>query len=82
MKTKKTACPHCGSSDPKFQESNGERPTSRDYTLLCVARVKPADWSFSHEPTPEEIGPDGKVTCGMQWEPNDGYYDDDAEVVS
>lgn len=63
-------CPHCGNTDPAFIESNGEPRSSSDLTLLCVARVKPDEWSFDTKPEPDQIGVDGLVPCGMQWEPN------------
>lgn len=68
-------CPHCGNTDPAFLQSNlepeGIHSRSRDLTILCVARVKPNEWSFDHvEPGPDDIGPDGLVACGMQWDPN------------
>lgn len=63
-------CPHCGNRDPKFLQDNGERPSSPDLTMLCVAPVAPADWSFDTKPTAEDIGTDGRVPCGMQWDPN------------
>ena len=66
-------CPHCGNFDQGLIQSNGEPATSPDLTLLCVARVVPAAWSFDHaHPAPDQIGPDGRVACGMQWEPNAG----------
>jgi hypothetical protein len=68
-------CPHCGNTDRAFIEDNGEPPTSRDLTLLCLARVKPEAWSFDHrEPAAEDIGPDGLVACGMQWDANADRY--------
>jgi len=64
-------CPNCGNRDPKLIEDNG--PRSRrddDYTLLCVARVKLGDDAFGGEANPPlDVGPDGLVTCGMQWSP-------------
>lgn len=64
-------CPHCGNRDEKYIQSNGERATSPDLTLLCIARVKPEEWSFTDPPEADQIGADGLVPCGMQWEPND-----------
>lgn len=63
-------CPHCGNTDSRFIQDNGDSPRSPDLTLLCVARVKPADWSFVEMPEPDQIGDDGLTACGMQWEPN------------
>jgi hypothetical protein len=52
-------------------EGNGEPPSSPDLTLLCVARVKPSEWSFDHvAPFPEDHDAAGLVPCGMQWDPN------------
>lgn len=65
-------CPHCGNTDASTIQDNGDRPTSLDLTLLCVARVKPDEWSFDQTPDPDMIGADGLVPCGMQWEPNRG----------
>jgi len=70
---KRRSCPHCGNHDPRLLQDNGEEPSSPDLTLLCVARVKPAEWSFDHvKPTVEDIGADGLVPCGMQWDANMG----------
>lgn len=64
-------CPHCGNRDPNFIQSNGERASSPDLTLLCVARVKPEAWSFDHvKPEPDQLDAEGLVPCGMQWSPN------------
>lgn len=65
-------CPHCGNTDCKYIETNGDPAKSPDLTLLCVARVAPDDWSFGRElpPLPEDYDADGRVPCGMQWEPN------------
>ena len=64
-------CPHCGNTDPKHIQDNGEQPSSSDLTLLCVARVKPSEWSFDPvAPIPEDYDADGLVPCGMQWDPN------------
>ena len=64
-------CPHCGNSDPRLIQDNGERPSSPDLTLLCVARVPPEAWSFDHvKPSPSDFDAAGLVPCGMQWEPN------------
>jgi hypothetical protein len=70
--TKKHTCPHCGNRDPEFIEDNGAGTRDADYTLLCVARVAPGEDSFGGDANPPlEVGPDGKVTCGMQWCPNE-----------
>lgn len=66
----KKKCPHCGNKDAKLIQSNGEQDSSPDLTLLCVARVKPAEWSFSDPPEPDMVDAAGLVPCGMQWEPN------------
>jgi hypothetical protein len=64
-------CPHCGNTDLKYIQDNGEAATSPDLALLCVARVKPSEWSFSHvAPLPEDYDAKGLVACGMQWDPN------------
>jgi hypothetical protein len=64
-------CPHCGNRDPRFIEDNGCKPSDSLYTLLCVARVAPGEDAFDGGANPAlEIGADGKVVCGMQWEPN------------
>jgi hypothetical protein len=66
-------CPHCGNTDQATIESNGVSSEDVDYTLLCVARVKPADRSWGHvEPAPDQTNEDGLVECGYQWSPNDG----------
>jgi hypothetical protein len=66
-------CPNCGNRNAATIQDNGLRPRNALYTLLCVARVAPGDDAFGGEANPPlEIGPDGKVTCGMQWEPNGG----------
>lgn len=66
----KPRCPHCGNQSPKLIQDNGEKPTSPDLTLLCMASVAPKDWAFTEEPDADQIGEDGKVPCGMQWDPN------------
>lgn len=68
----KRSCPHCGNSNSKFIQNNGEGPSSPDLTLLCVARVLPADWSFGVElpPLSDDYDSQGLVPCGMQWDPN------------
>lgn len=64
-------CPHCGNADGKYIETNGEPARSPDLTLLCVARVPAGEWSFDHvDPLPEDLDAQGRVPCGMQWEPN------------
>ena len=86
----KYTCPHCGFAGllDAF-ECNGLRAGAYDFTLLCVNRVKPADWAFDHvKPAPDQIGSDGLVSCGMQFCPNvepdapaladgSGYSDED-----
>ena len=68
---KRAKCPHCGNTDSKHIQTNGEAATSPDLTLLCVARVKPCAWSFDHvAPQPEDFDADGNVPCGMQWDAN------------
>lgn len=77
----RSTCPHCGNRDPRFllgdgrrhdREDNGERPSHYDYTVLCVAPVPAAEWSFGADesPYPDQIAADGTVPCGMQWDPN------------
>ena len=65
-------CPHCGNTDRKFIQDNGESGLSSDLTLLCVARVPAAEWSFGTElpPLPEDYDAQGLVPCGMQWDPH------------
>ena len=60
-------CPHCGNRDPKLIEDNGERPSSPDLTLLCVAPIAPEDSTFDWLPLNQR-----PATCGMQWDPNQG----------
>ncbi len=67
---KKTTCPHCDNQDSDTIESNGSH--GEDLTYLCVARVKPAERSWTHvEPEADEIDSAGMVACGMQWSPNE-----------
>ena len=67
----KRRCPHCGNINQKHIQNYGERPSSPDLTLLCVAPVAPNEWSFDHvAPTPEFYDANGQVPCGMQWDPN------------
>lgn len=68
--SKRRRCPHCGNTDRKHIQSNGERPSSLDLTLLCVAPVAPSEWSFDVAPSPEFYDANGLVPCGMQWDPN------------
>ncbi len=64
----KSTCPNCGNTNSDTIEDNGLKPTSSEYTLLCIARVKPADWAFKHTmPDPDQLDADGNVACGMQW---------------
>lgn len=66
---KRDRCPHCGNSNQRKMEDNGLSRKNSDYTLLCVARVQPKDAAHAgFEPHPEP-GPDGLVSCGMQWCP-------------
>ncbi len=68
---KRSRCPHCGNANPKYIQDNGEPAGSPDLTLLCVARVKPGEWSFDHvAPLPEDHDARGLVPCGMQWDAN------------
>ena len=70
---KKYECPHCGNTSPKLIQDNGEKPSSPDLTLLCVARVPPSAWSFADQdvkPAKEDYDDNGRVPCGMQWDPN------------
>lgn len=67
----KHKCPNCGNADEAKMEDNGLKSTHWNYTLLCVARVDQKDWAFNHtSPDPDQIDADGKVACGMQWNPN------------
>lgn len=68
--TRKTRCPHCGNTDRKLLQDNGEPPMSPTLSLLCVARVRPEDWSFDTKPEPQDYDAAGLVPCGMQWDPN------------
>jgi hypothetical protein len=63
-------CPHCGNIDSKYIEDNGESANSPDLTLLCTRPVEPEDWSFAEKPADDFFDDDGRVPCGMQWEPN------------
>lgn len=67
------ACPHCGNRNPSLIETNGERATSPDYTLLCTARVPLGESSLLRED--EEVGEDRLTICAMQWEPNAERYE-------
>ncbi len=64
-------CPHCGNKDPESIEDNGLSERSDDYTLLCVARVEPGTDAHAGSAPEAEPGPDGQVSCGMQWCPNE-----------
>jgi hypothetical protein len=65
-------CPNCGNANPKTIEDNGARPSSYDYTLLCVARVKVSDRALTHaDLLPDQIDANGLTACGMQWCPNE-----------
>jgi len=68
--TSRTQCPHCGNVDRKYLQDNGQLPTSPDLSMLCVARVRPEDWSFDAKPDPQDYDANGLVPCGMQWDPN------------
>lgn len=70
MTAKFRRCPHCGNTSSTTIQTNGEPARSPDLTLLCVARVKPDEWSFDAKPLPEDHDANGRVPCGMQWEPN------------
>jgi len=68
----RVTCPHCGNRNPLKLEDNGLPMSDFDFTLLCVARVAPGADCFDGAASPPlEIGPDGKVPCGMQWCPNE-----------
>ena len=68
---KKYECPHCGNTATKLLQDNGEKPSSSpDLTLLCVAPVRPEEWSFDTKPEPDMFDGSGNVPCGMQWDPN------------
>lgn len=70
MSTKHT-CPNCGNKNPKLIENNGERPTSEDFSLLCVKVIPIKDSSFDQD-TLRRLGhvKNGTTKCGTQWEPN------------
>lgn len=59
-------CPNCGSRGPHL-DNDGR---GLDLTLLCTNLVDPDRWASS-EPAEDfpEVWVDGKVPCGMQWEP-------------
>lgn len=59
-------CPNCGNRNRRYIETNGERPSSPELTLLCVAPVAPESSSFEFMPLDRR-----PAECGMQWMPND-----------
>lgn len=59
-------CPHCGNRNPDCVETNGLDHCDPVFSYLCTARVAPGE---SDNPEHEVIGPDGRVMCGMQWNP-------------
>jgi len=69
-RSKRPVCPHCGNRDEDKIESNGTSEKSVDFTLLCVARVKPTTEALADFEPRSEPGSDGMVACGMQWCPN------------
>jgi len=70
-------CPNCGNRSRRYIETNGERPSSLDLTLLCLAPVKPEDSSFDWLPLDQR-----PAECGMQWTPNDDDRDDVENVFA
>lgn len=72
MAKKSFKCPNCGNRNPAKFEDNGMRLTDSELTLLCVARVSPGEDAFQGEANPPlDVGADGKVACGQQWNPNE-----------
>lgn len=70
---KRMKCPHCGNASPSTIDSNGCRPSDPNYTLLCVAQVKPEDAAilpYGFDPD-TDTDPHGLVPCGQQWCPDD-----------
>ncbi len=63
-------CPHCDNTLPNLIEDNGERVASPDLTLLCIARVSLGQQAYPEDDNQADVGSDGLVICGMQWEPN------------
>lgn len=71
-KSKRPCCPHCGNKNPDLIESNGCKSSDPDYTLLCVAKMKPSEaallpYGFDAATDTDE---NGMVSCGQQWCPN------------
>lgn len=69
LRALRAKCPHCGNADPEQIETNGCEPSDSDFTLLCIARVKPGEDALADFEPHAEVGPDGMVACGMQWCP-------------
>lgn len=56
-------CPHCGNKDKRLIETNGSE------TVLCVALVNAGEDALAGIEPEQEPDANGKVKCGMQWEP-------------
>lgn len=70
-RNKPWTCPHCGNTDRATIETNGERSTSLDLTLLCLAPCEPGANSFDTTQMEDVPADDPRHRqCGMQWEPN------------
>ena len=69
LRVLRAKCPHCGNTDPATIETNGCEPHDDDFTLLCVARVRQGEDALADFEPHAEVGADGMVACGMQWEP-------------
>ena len=68
MKT--ICCPNCGNENRDLIEDNGLPKTDLYLAYLCVAKVPVKDRSWKHcEPDPDQVDSQGRVDCGMQWEP-------------
>jgi hypothetical protein len=62
-------CPHCRNAKQSLIEDNGIPMNDPDYTLLCMALVKPEDEAIQNEPR-QKPNADDLVKCGMTWCPN------------
>ena len=69
MRVLHAKCPHCGNTNPELIETNGCEPNDPDFTLLCIARMKPGEEALADFEPRSQPGDDGLVACGMQWEP-------------
>jgi hypothetical protein len=64
-------CPHCGSTNRQYQESNAQpgEKLGADLTLLCLAPVPVGEESFDWDLIADS--PQHQGVCGMQWNPHD-----------